>query len=101
MLLCCLEDPAGVWPVGAEAGGAAEELAVFGVCRRCKQEIIGLGYHLRPIGTADEMLTSLELDAELTGSGTLDPELGAALAEGWNSCIPCVAAYGAEMPVRR
>jgi hypothetical protein len=45
------------------------------------------------MGTADEMLGNLELDAELTGSGVLDPELGATLAEGWGSCIPCMAVH--------
>jgi hypothetical protein len=39
------------------------------------------------------MLTHLEVDAELTGSGVLDPELGTALAEGWDSCIPCMATH--------
>jgi hypothetical protein len=71
---------------------AAEERAT---CRNCKQEIVGLGYHLRPIGTADELLGHLEDDAELTGAG-LDPELGTALAEGWDSCVQCMATHAIE-----
>ena len=62
-------------------------------CRNCKREIVGMGYHLRPIGTADEMLGNLELDAELSRSETLAAEVGATLAEGWDSCIPCMTVH--------
>ena len=49
------------------------------------------------------MLGLLEVDAELTGSGVLEQEVGATLAEGWDSCIPCMAvhAMGTETPEGR
>ncbi len=61
-------------------------------CARCGKNLeasSSYGFHMQPIGTADQLMAVLDL----MGSG-LDE--GKFLAEGWDMCISCVALQALE-----